>query len=133
MFKHGIFPDINIVSYQMKYIVLVTFFISFMPLASTQQGCIADQSKIDSALIQLAETTKLHIAKNKEFPGIWSHALAAIIEDTPKIIDVGGNVNPLKNDNSMQLECFNFKTQTYTFYTINLESLRISSSTMRQL
>jgi hypothetical protein len=101
-----------------------------MSLASTPQQCIADQNRIDLALIQLAEKTKLHIAKNSQFPGVWSHELAAIIQDTPKIIEVGGNVNPLKDDNSMQLVCFDFETKSYTFYAINLESLSISSSTL---
>ena len=86
--------------------------------------CTENVAKIHKALIALAGTAKKFEATHGELPGVWSRGMAEIIEDTPELIDIGGNINPGGDKNSMDLTCANSEEEPtlYTTYSINLNS-----------
>ncbi|GLX85333.1 hypothetical protein tloyanaT_15850 [Thalassotalea loyana] len=110
----------------MKYLALILLFYSLGASASVPRECVQSKDEINSALIVLADATKAYIKRTGSFPGVWSSGLTEIIESSEKIVNVGGNIDPIEGDNAMQLSCFSFKDNSYSIYRINIKTYEVS-------
>ena len=119
-------PLLGGISTYMKYLACILLFYTLDVSATVPRECVQSKDEISSALIVLADATKEYIKRTGSFPGVWSSGLTGIIESSDKIVNVGGNIDPIEGDNAMQLSCFSFKDNSYSIYRINIKTYEIS-------
>lgn len=100
--------------------------------ASAPKECIGTEAEIHEALVALAISAKEFEAEIGELPNVWSKGVSEIIEKTPEIEKIGGNVNPGFDGNSFELVCSNFKDNSHTTFSINLTTYAINVNTIRK-
>ncbi|MCC2616855.1 hypothetical protein LJ739_11435 [Aestuariibacter halophilus] len=113
---------------------IVFLMLMLLPLssnASVPRPCQASEEELHLTLVALASTARQYVAKEGALPGMWSAGMGQIIESTNEMKDVGGNVNPGGDRNSLELMCSDIESGVHTIYSIDLTTQAISSWTVK--